>query len=149
MTALVLTLGAKTFNDKELCKACLASGNTTAISTGETNKNVTVRFLKKHMAYVNFTSVFFAVFNSSTQNIQFPKNQTHCTYSLCSGRKDKDCKNLAHTSKTRQVKHPKSVLFNRGSAKHVVGFRDFQGFREGSPFYRGNYFLLQYVDASL
>jgi len=29
------------------------------------------------------------------------------------------------------------VLFNRGSAKHVVGFREFQGFREGSPFYRG------------
>jgi len=71
---------------------------------------------------------FFAVFNSSTQNIQFRKNQTHCTYSLCSGCKDKDCKNLAHTSKTRQVKHPKSVLFNRGSTKHVVGFCEFQRF---------------------
>jgi len=58
MTALVLIFGAKTFNDKELCKACLAGGNTTAISTGETNKNVTVRFLKKHMAYVNVTSLF-------------------------------------------------------------------------------------------
>jgi len=74
----------------------------------ETNKNITVKFLKKHTAYVNFASLFlFVVLNSSTQNIQFPKNQTHYTYRLCSGRKDKGCKNLAHTSKTRQVKHPK------------------------------------------
>jgi len=39
--------------------------------------------------------------------MQFPKNQTHYTYSPCSGRKDRGWKNLAHTSKTRQVKHPK------------------------------------------
>jgi len=39
--------------------ACLAGGNTIVISTRETNKNVTVKFLKKHMAYVNFTSLFF------------------------------------------------------------------------------------------
>jgi len=67
MTALVLTFGAKAFKDKELCKACLAGGNTTVISTGETNKNVTVRFLKKtHGLRQLYTSFFFAVFNSST-----------------------------------------------------------------------------------
>jgi len=43
----------------------------------------------------------------------------------------------------------KSVLFNTGSAKHVVGLRGFEGFREGFPFFRGNQFLLKYVDASL
>ena len=69
----------KAFNDMALCIASLASGNTIVISTGETNKNVTVKFLKKHMTYVNFTSFFFAVLNSSTKNIQFPKNQTHYT----------------------------------------------------------------------
>jgi len=58
MTALVLSFGAKAFNDMELCKACLAGGNTIVISTGVTNKNVTVKFLKKHMANVNFTSLF-------------------------------------------------------------------------------------------
>jgi len=62
-----------------LCIASLAGGNTIAISTGETNKNVTVKFLKKHMTYVNYTFFFFAVLNSSTKNIQFPKNQTHYT----------------------------------------------------------------------
>ena len=41
-----------------------------------------------------------------------------------------------------------TVLFNLGSAKHVVEFREFQGFHEGSSF-KGNDFLLQYVDASL
>jgi len=69
----------RAFNDMALCIASLASGNTIVISTGETNKNVTVKFLKKHMTYVNFTSFFFAVLNSSTKNIQFPKNQTHYT----------------------------------------------------------------------
>jgi len=58
MTALVLTFGAKAFSDTELCNTSLAGGNTIVISTGETNKNVMVKFLEKHMAYVNFTSVF-------------------------------------------------------------------------------------------
>jgi len=30
-----------------------------------------------------------------------------------------------------------------------VGLREFYGFRESSSFFRGNDFLLQYVDASL
>jgi len=48
-----------------------------------------------------------------------------------------------------------TVFFNRGSwnpsipQKHVVGLREFQGFREGSSFFRGNDFLLPFVDASL
>jgi len=63
MTALVLTFGAKTFNDKELRKACLAGGNTTVISTGETNKNAT------HGLSQLCISFFFVVFNSSTKNI--------------------------------------------------------------------------------
>ena len=46
MTALVLTFGPKAFNDSEMCNECLAGGNTTAISTGDTSKNVTVKFLK-------------------------------------------------------------------------------------------------------
>jgi len=41
------------------------------------------------------------------------------------------------------------VLFNRGSAERVVGFSEFQRFREGSSFFRWNVFLLPYVDASL
>jgi len=36
----------------------------------------------------------------------------------------------------------KAVLFNRGSAKHVMRFR------EGSSIFRGNDFLLQRVDAT-
>jgi len=46
MTALALTFGAKAFNDSGLCNACLAGGNTFVISTRETKKNVTVKFLK-------------------------------------------------------------------------------------------------------
>ena len=73
MTALVLTFSAKAFDDTELCITCLVGGNTVVLSTGETNENVTVKFLKRHMAYVSFTSIFFALLNSSTQNTQFPK----------------------------------------------------------------------------
>jgi len=60
MIALVLTFGAKAFNDAESCNynACLAGWNTIVILTVETNKKVTVKFLKKHMAYVRFTSLF-------------------------------------------------------------------------------------------
>ena len=106
MTALVLTFGAKAFNDTELCNACLAGGNTFVISRGETNKNVTVKILKKHMAYVNFTSLFSSQCSTVAPKIyNFLKNK-HTTH-ICSGREDKGCKNLAHTSKTRQVKHRK------------------------------------------
>jgi len=38
MTALVLTFGAKAFNDTELRNACWAGGNTIVISTGEKQK---------------------------------------------------------------------------------------------------------------
>jgi len=62
-----------------LCIASLAGGHTIVISTGETNKKVTVKFLKEHMTYVNFRSFFFAVLNTSTKNIQLPKSQTHYT----------------------------------------------------------------------
>jgi len=44
MTALVLSFGAKAFNDMELCNACLAGGNTIVISTGETNKTSRLNF---------------------------------------------------------------------------------------------------------
>jgi len=106
MTALVLSFGAKAFGDMELCNACLAGGNTTVISTGETNKNVTVRFLKKHMAYVNYASLFSSLCSTVAPKI-YNFLKTKHTAHICSGRKDKGCKNLAHTSKTRQVKHPK------------------------------------------
>jgi len=54
---------------------------TLIISTGEPNKNVTVKFLTKHLAYVKFyISFFVSVLNSSIQNIQFSKNQTHYAY---------------------------------------------------------------------
>jgi len=69
----------KAFNDMTLCIASLAGGHTIVISTGETNKKVTVKFLKEHMTYVNFRSFFFAVLNTSTKNIQLPKSQTHYT----------------------------------------------------------------------
>jgi len=106
MTALVLTFGAKAFSDTELRNACWAGGNTTVISTGETNKNVTVKVLKKHMAYVNFTSLFSSMCSTAASKIYNFLKTKHTTH-ICSGRKDKGCKNLAHTSKTRQVKHPK------------------------------------------
>jgi len=48
----------KAFSDTALCIARLTEGNTIVISTGETNKNVTVKFLKKQMTYVNFTSFY-------------------------------------------------------------------------------------------
>jgi len=83
MTALVLTFGAKAFNDKELCKACLAGGNTTVISTVETNKNVTVRFLRKHMAYVNFTSLFSSLCSAvapKIYNFLKTKHTAHIAY---------------------------------------------------------------------
>jgi len=106
MTALVLSFGAKAFNDMALCKACLAGGNTIVISTGETNDNVTVTFWKKHMAYVNCTSLFSSLCSTVAPKIcNFLK--TKHTKHISSGRKDKGCQNLAHTSKTCQVKHPK------------------------------------------
>jgi len=71
MTALVLTFGAKAFHDSELCKACLAGGNTIVISTGETNKNITVKFLKTHMAYVNFTSIFSSLCSTVAPKIVY------------------------------------------------------------------------------
>jgi len=85
MTALVLTFGAKAFNDTELCNcnACLAGGNTIAISTGETNENVTVKFLKKHMAYVNFKSLFPSLCSTvAPKRYNFLKNKhtTHIAY---------------------------------------------------------------------
>jgi len=83
MTALVLIFGAKAFNDKELCKACLAGGNTTVISTRETNKNVTVRFLKKHMDYVNFTSLFSSLCSTvapKIYNFLKTKHTAHTAY---------------------------------------------------------------------
>jgi len=58
---------------------------TIVISSGETNKNVTVKFLKKpHGLRQLYASFFFAVLNSSTQNIQ------------CSSRKDNGRK-ISHT----------------------------------------------------
>ena len=60
MTALVLTFGARAFSDTELRNTRLAAGNTIVISTEKTNKNVMVKFLKKHMAYVNFLFFFFS-----------------------------------------------------------------------------------------
>jgi len=49
ITALV-TFGTKMFNDTDMHNAWLAGGNTIAISTGEPNKNITVKFFIKHMA---------------------------------------------------------------------------------------------------
>jgi len=116
MTALVLTLGAKAFNCTKLRNTCLAGGNTIVISTGETNKNVTVKFLKKHVAYVNFTYLFSSLCSTRVPKIYDflkPKHTTH----IWSGRKDKGCKNLAHTSKPRHVKHPKWLqLLGQGRA---------------------------------
>jgi len=106
MIALVLTFGAKAFNDTELCNACLTCGNTIVISTRGTNKNVTVKFLKKHMAYVNFTSLFSSLCSTVAPKIYNFLKTKHIAH-ICSGRKDKGCKHFAHTSKTRQVKHPK------------------------------------------
>jgi len=83
MTALVHKFGAKAFNNKELCKAFLAGGNTTAISTGETNKNVAVRFLKNHMAYVNFTSLFSSLCSTvapKIHNFLKTKHTAHIAY---------------------------------------------------------------------
>ena len=83
MTALVLTFGAKAFNDTELCNACLAGGNTIVISTGETNKNVTIKFLKKHMAYVNFTSLISSLCSTVAPkicNFLKTKHTAHITY---------------------------------------------------------------------
>jgi len=104
MTVLLLTFGGKAFNDTELCscKACVAGGNTIVISTGVTNKNVTVKFLKKHMAYVNFTSLFSLLYSTVAPKIYYflkIKHITHIAY--------------AAAVRTRTVK----ILHTR--AKHV------------------------------
>ena len=85
MTALVLTFGAKAFNDAESrnYNASLVGGNTTAISTGETNKNVTVKVLKNHMAYVRFTSLFSSLCSTvapTRYNFLKTKHTTHIAY---------------------------------------------------------------------
>ena len=102
MTALVLTFGAKTFNDKQLCKACLAGGNATVISTEKTNKNVTVRFLKIHMAYVNSTSLF-----SSLCSTVAPK--------ICNFLKTKHTAHIAYVAAVRT----RAVKILHTQAKHV------------------------------
>jgi len=104
MTVLLLTFGGKAFNDTELCscKACVAGGKTIVISTGVTNKNVTVKFLKKHMAYVNFTSLFSLLYSTVAPKIYHflkIKHITHIAY--------------AAAVRTRTVK----ILHTR--AKHV------------------------------
>jgi len=61
----------------------LTGGNTIAISTGATNKNVTVKFLKKHMAYVRFTSLFSSLCSRvapTRYNFLKTKHTTHVAY---------------------------------------------------------------------
>jgi len=69
---------------------------------------------------MRFTVFVLSALKSSIQNIQFPKNQTHCTYVWLhkdgkhNGRTTLrlayyGCKNLAHTSKMRQVKRTQMV----------------------------------------
>jgi len=57
------------------------------------------------MTYVNFTSFFLRCAQQ-----QHPKHtisqKANTPQSLCSDRKDKGCKNLARTSKTRQANIP-------------------------------------------
>jgi len=61
ITALVAHFDAKAFSDTEPRNAWLAAGKTIIISTGEPNKNVTVKRLTKHMPYVNF-HISFSVY---------------------------------------------------------------------------------------
>ena len=90
-------------NKFSFTKQCLAGGNTIVISKGETNKNITVKVLKRHMAYVNFTHLFSSLCSTVAPKIYNFLKTKHTTY-ICSGRKDKVCKNLAHTSsKTSQM----------------------------------------------
>ena len=102
MTAVVLTFGTEAFNDKELCKACLAGGNTTVISAGETNKNVTVRFLKKHMAYVIFTSLFSSLCSTAAPKIYNFLKTNHTAHIACVAavrtRAEKSCTHKQNTS---------------------------------------------------
>ena len=97
-----ITFGAKAFNDSELCNECLADGNTTAISTGDTNRNVTVKFLKKHMACVNFTSPF-----SSLCSTVAPK--------ICNFLKTKHTTHIAYVAAVRT----RAVKISNTRAKHV------------------------------
>jgi len=108
MTTLVLTFGAKAFNDTELCNACFTDGNTTIIATGQTNKNVTVKFLKKHMAYVNFTSLFYSLCSTVAPKIYNFLKTKHTTH-IYSGRKD--CKKKCRTHEAVKMSHTR--------AKHV------------------------------
>jgi len=64
MTALVQTFGAKAFNDTELRNASLAGRNTIVISTGETNKNVTVKVWKNTWPTSTLHLFFCDVLNS-------------------------------------------------------------------------------------
>jgi len=106
ITVLVATFVAKAFNHTESCNACLVGGKTIIISIGEPNKNVTVKRLTKHMAYVNFHISFFYLCSTLASKIyNFLKNKY--TTHIFGGRKGHGCKNLTHTSKRRHVKRPK------------------------------------------
>ena len=107
MTALVFSFGAKAFNDTELCHVCLAGRNTIAFSTGETNKNVTVNFLKTHLAYGNFTSLFSSLCSTVASKIYNFLKTKHTIHIHAAAVRRRAVKNVAHRSKTRQVKHPK------------------------------------------
>jgi len=85
-TEFIAAFDAEVFSDTELWKSWLAGGNRII------NFDVTVKLL-------------IDVLNSSIQNINIVKSK-HTTHT-CGRRKEHACKNLPHTSKTRQVKRPK------------------------------------------
>jgi len=78
MTALVLTFGQKLSMTRHcVLHVCLA-GTLLKFRQGRQTKTSRLIFEKTHGLHQLYI-FFFTVLNSSTQNIQFPKSQTHYT----------------------------------------------------------------------
>ena len=115
ITALVAAFDAKAFNDAELLKSYLAGRNRVNINfcrqANQKRHGLNISQSTWPSLFISFTSVFF---------LSVLKKQIHCTYSMCGGRNTlkhnvrttlrlayHGCKDVTHTSKTRQVKRPK------------------------------------------
>jgi len=82
------------------------AGTRLLISTGKPNKHVTTNFWQNTWPTIKFHIPFSYLCSTVASKIYNFLKTSHTTH-MCGGREDHGCKNLAHTSKTRQVKRLK------------------------------------------
>ena len=118
ITASVAAFDAKALNCTEFLKSYLADGNRIINHHRKPTKIATIEICDKTLAYVFFiriTSVFAYLCSKNTNTLHL--------YRICGGIKSskhnlrttlqlayQDCKNLAHTSKTRHVKRTQMAV---------------------------------------